>query len=262
MEDHPAKKTHRGPIAWMAGHSVAANLLMAIFLVGGLFWALQIKKEVFPDFELDIVRITVPYPGASPEEVERGIILAIEEAVEGLVGIKELTASADEGFGQVDVEVLEGEDIQRLAQEIQNEVDRITSFPEEAEESQVLIVQRKRAVLSLVLYGNQNEWILREVAEDIRDRLLQDPAITQVEMEGVRKYEISIEVSQATLRAFNLTLEEVAGRIRRASVDLPAGAIKTESGDVLVRMKERRDYGAEFGKNSHYHRQRRYPGAA
>ncbi len=232
----------------MAGHSVAANLLMAVLLIGGLILASQIKKEVFPDFELDIVNITVPYPGASPEEVERGIILAIEEAVEGLEGVKEFTASAREGLGTVSVEILEGENIQRLAQDIKNEVDRITSFPDEAEESQVVIAQRKRYVIELALYGNQNEWILREVAEDIRDRLIQDPAITQVEMEGVRNYEISIEISQDTLRTFNLTLEEVAGRIRRASVELPAGAIKTESGDILVRMKERRDYGAEFGK--------------
>lgn len=248
MKNKPAKNIPRGPIAWMAGHSVAANLLMALFLVGGLFWALQIKKEVFPDFELDLVTISVPYPGASPEEVERGIILVIEEAVEGLVGIKEFTATAREGVGTVRVEILEGENIQRLAQDIKNEVDRITSFPEEAEEAQVVIAERKRSVVSLALYGNQNEWILREVAEDIRDRLIQDPDITQVEMEGVRNYEISIEISQKTLRSLNLTIEEVAGRIRRASVELPAGAIKTESGDILVRMKERRDFGVEFGK--------------
>lgn len=248
MKDNSEKDIHRGPIAWMAGHTVAANLLMAIFLVGGLFWALQIKKEVFPDFELDIVRITVPYPGASPEEVERGIILAIEEAVDGLEGVKEYTATASEGMGTVNVEMLEGENIERLAQDIKNEVDRITSFPEEAEESQVVIAERRRSVVSLALYGNQTEWILREVAEEIRDRLLQDPDITQVEMEGVRKYEISIEISQSNLRAYNLTLEEVADRIRRASVELPAGAIKTESGDILVRMVERRDYGKEFGK--------------
>ena len=248
MKTNPEKNVSRGPIAWMAGHSVAANLLMVIFLIGGLFWALQIKKEVFPDFELDIVRITVPYPGASPEEVERGIVLAIEEAVNGLEGVKEFSATASEGVGTVNVEIIEGENIERLAQDIKNEVDRITSFPEEAEEPRVVIAERRRSVVSLALYGNQSEWILREVAEDIRDRLLQDPDITQVDMEGVRQYEISIEISQAALRAYNLTLEEIAGRIRRASVELPAGAIKTKSGDILVRMVERRDYGKEFAK--------------
>ena len=232
----------------MAGHSVTANLLMLVFLVGGLIWGSRIKQEVFPDFELDIVNITVPYPGASPEEVERGIILAVEEAIQSLEGIKEMSASAKEGVGTLRVEILEGENIQRLAQEIQNEVDRISSFPEEAEDPVVVIAQRRRYVVSLALHGDQSEWILREEAEDIRDRLLQDPEISQVELEGVRNYEISIELSQETLRTYNLTLEEVARRIGRASVELPGGAIKTEAGDILVRMKERRDYGHEFGK--------------
>jgi multidrug efflux pump subunit AcrB len=232
----------------MAGHSVTANLLMLVFLIGGLIWGSRIKQEVFPDFELDIVNITVPYPGASPEEVERGIVLAVEEAVQGLEGIKEMSASAKEGVGSVRVEILDGENIQRLAQDIQNEVDRISSFPEEAEDPVVVIAQRRRYVVSLALHGDQSEWILRDVAEDVRDRLLQDPDITQVELEGVRNYEISVELSQSTLRAYNLTLEEVAQRIGRASVELPAGAIKTEAGDILVRMRERRDYGHEFGR--------------
>jgi multidrug efflux pump subunit AcrB len=236
MKTKSDKDIYRGPIAWMAGHSVAANLLMAVFLIGGLILASQIKKEVFPDFDLDIVNISVPYPGASPEEVERGVILAIEEAVQGLEGVEEITASANEGVGRVRVEIIEGESIQRLAQEIQNEVDRITSFPEEIEEPQVVIA------------GDQSEWILREVAEDIRDRLIQDPDINQVELEGVRGYEISIEISQSNLRAYKLTLNEAAQRIKRASVELPGGAIKTASGDILVRMKERRDYGPEFGR--------------
>jgi multidrug efflux pump subunit AcrB len=248
MRYNPDKHTHKGPIAWMAGHSVAANLLMLVFLVGGMILISQVKKEVFPDFDLDRVNITVPYPGASPEEVERGVILAIEEAVQGLEGVDEVTASAKEGVGSVRVEIIEGENIQRLAQDVQNEVDRISSFPEESEEPQVVIAQRRRYVVELALHGDQSEWVLREVAEDIRDRLIQDPDITQVDLVGVRDYEISIEVAQATLRAYNLTLDQVAQRIRRTAVELPGGAIKAESGDILVRVNERRDYGHQFGK--------------
>ena len=99
-------KVKKGPIAWIAGHSVAANLLMLFFLIGGLIYSGQIKKEVFPDFELDYVTVRVPYPGASPEEVERGVVLAIEEAVYGLDGIKEIRASAAEGVGTVTVELM------------------------------------------------------------------------------------------------------------------------------------------------------------
>ncbi len=238
----------KGPIVWMAGHSVTANLVMLILLVGGLYMGFRIKKEIFPYFELDQVQITVPYPGASPQEVERGIILAIEEAVQGLEGVNEVRSSAREGAGTVTVEMIEGENLQRLAQDIQSEVDRITSFPEEAEEPQVVIVSRKRYVVSLALYGDQSEGILREYAEYLRDRLLQDPDITQVELTGVRNYEISIEIPQNTLRTYNLTLEEVAQRIGRTSVELPGGAVKTQGGDVLVRVKERKDFGHEFGK--------------
>jgi len=238
----------KGVIAWMAGHSVTANLLMLVLLVGGFFFGYRIKKEVFPYFELDQVQITVPYPGASPQEVERGIILAIEEAVQGLEGVDEVRASAREGVGTVTVEMIEGENLQRLGQDIQNEVDRITSFPEEAEEPQVVIVSRKRYVVSLALYGDQSETVLREYAEYLRDRLLQDPNITQVELVGVRNYEISVEISQKSLRTYNLTLEEVAQRISRTSIELPGGAVKTPGGDILVRVKERKDYGHEFGK--------------
>jgi multidrug efflux pump subunit AcrB len=238
----------KGPIAWMAGHSVTANLVMLVFLVGGFISGYHIKKEVFPDFELDQVQITVPYPGASPQEVERGIILAIEEAVQGLEGVNEVRASAREGVGTVTVEMIEGENLQRLAQDIKSEVDRITSFPEEAEEPQVTIVSRKRYVVSLALYGDQGETVLREYAEYVRDRLLQDPDITQVELVGVRNYEIAIEIPQSTLRTYSLTLDEVAKRIGRTSLELPGGAVKAPGGDILVRVKERKDYGHEFGK--------------
>jgi len=244
QDDFPKK----GPIAWMAGHSVTANLLMLVLLVGGFFLGYRIKKEVFPDFELDLVQITVPYPGASPQEVERGIILAIEEAVQGLEGVNEVRASAREGVGTVTVEMMEGENLQKLGQDIKSEVDRITSFPEEAEEPQVVIVSRKRYVVSLALYGDQSEAVLREYAEYLRDRLLQNPNITQVDLVGVRNFEISVEISQDTLRTYNLTLEEVAQRIGRTSVELPGGAVKTPGGDILVRVKERKDYGYEFGK--------------
>jgi len=237
----------KGPIAWMAGHSVAANLLMLVLLVGGLIYAGKIKKEVFPDFELDYVTIQVPYPGASPEEVERGVVLAVEEAVQGLDGVKEISATANEGSGTVTVEIIEGKNIQRLAQDIQAAVDRISSFPDEAEDPRVSIAQRQRYVVSLALYGQQGDKVLREAAEQVRDRLLQSPHITQVEFSGVRDYEIDISVAQAQLRAYGLTLEQIAQAIRRAAVELPGGAIKTEGGDVLVRMKERRDFGREFG---------------
>jgi len=242
------KKMNKGPIAWMAGHSVAANLMMLVLLVGGLIWAIQIKKELFPDFTMDTVTVSVSYPGASPEEVEQGIILAVEEVVQGLDGVEEVTSTAREGTGIVTVEMLVGSDLNKLAQDIQSEVDRITSFPEEAEDPRVEVATHRREVISLALYGDLDERILREKAEEIRDHLLQDPGITQVDLSAIRDFEISIEVPQENLRTYSLTLEEVANRVRMASVELPGGGIKTRGGEILVRMKERRDYGREFGQ--------------
>jgi multidrug efflux pump subunit AcrB len=241
-------RSTKGPITWMAGNSVTANLLMLILLMGGLMMGLRIKKEVFPDFELDRVTIQVAYPGASPEEVESGIILAIEEAVQDIEGVEEIYANANEGSARLTVEVLEGEDIQQVARDIKNAVDRITSFPEEAEEPTVVVAKHSRYVVSLALFGDQSEGVLREMAEVVRDRLLQDPQISQVDLVGVRGHEISIEIAQATLRAYDLTLTSVAQTLRQAAAEIPGGAIKTDAGDILLRVKERRNFASEFGK--------------
>ncbi len=247
MTDRPDNNTH-GPIAWMAGHSVAANLIMVACLLGGFLSLRNIKQEVFPNIEIDAVSIRVPYPGASPEEVESGIVLAIEEAVRGLDGVDEVTSVAGEGSGSVTVEVLLGEDVQQVAQDVQSEVDRITTFPEDAEEPRVAVVSHKREVLEVVLYGDAPEMVLHELAERVRDQLLQDPDITQVEVSGLPPLEIGIEVPEENLRRYGLTIDTIASRLRSASVDLPAGGVDTESGEVLVRVKERRDYGREFAR--------------
>ena len=247
MEPKPTLSA-KGPVAWMAGHSVAANLVMLACIIGGLLSLNNIRQEVFPEFEIDAISVSVVYPGASPEEVESGIILAIEDAVSGLEGIDEINASAKEGIGTVVINALSGADLQRLTQDIQKEVDRITTFPEDAEKPQVTVISRKRQVISIVLYGAAKENVLHELAEQFRDRLLQDPGITQVELSGVKPMEISIEIAQENLRRYRLSVGQIAQRISDASIDLPGGSIKTGSGEILIRMKERRDYGREFAR--------------
>ncbi|WP_300462062.1 efflux RND transporter permease subunit [Desulfobacula sp.] len=238
----------RGPIAWMAGNTVAANLVMAVLLVGGLFMGFSITQEVFPEFSLDRVTISVAYPGASPEEVENGIIRAIEEAVQDLEGIDEVTATASEGVAFISIEALEGTDINRLWQEIKSEVDRINTFPDESEDPQVMIAARKREVLRVALYGDALETTLRALADQIRDELLMDEGITQVELEGVRDREIQVEISQQTLRRFGITLQDVAIIISRASVELGGGSIKTRGGDILLRIRDRKDYARQYAR--------------
>ncbi|WP_319576867.1 efflux RND transporter permease subunit [uncultured Desulfobacter sp.] len=244
----PAGHGPRGPIAWMAGNTVAANLLMAVFLVGGLFMAFNIKQEVFPEFALDTVSISVAYPGASPEEVESGIILAVEEAVRDLEGIDEITSTASEGRASVTIEALDGADVTQLWQEIKSEVDRIDTFPDEAEDPVITITSRQREVVRLALHGNAPETTMRDLADDIRDRFLSDPGITQVALEGVREREILVEISINTLRRYGMTLSEVADAVSTASVELGGGAIKSGGGDILLRVKSRKDYARQYEK--------------
>jgi multidrug efflux pump subunit AcrB len=236
----------KGSIAWMAGHSVTSNLLMLVLVVGGLIVSFRTTKEFFPEMELDRVRISVSYPGASPEEVEEGIILPIEEALQSLNGIDEIISNANEGSGSVNAEVASGQDIQQLYADIKNEIDRIRTFPDEAEEPKVSVSSYRRDVLDLVIYGSHSEWTMREAAELIRDRILQSSDVTQVELVGVRDYEVTIEVDRQALREYRLTLGAIASRVRNAAVDLPGGGVKTSGGEILVRVTEKRDWAEEF----------------
>lgn len=236
----------KGPVSWMVGNRVTPNLLMVLFIVGGLLFSYSIKKEVFPEFERDVVSIRVPYPGSSPEEVEQGIILAIEEAIRGLEGVKEISATASEGSGSVFAELLEGVDRSKVHQDIKQEIDRITTFPKDAEEPEVTLDTHKHEVIDLQLYGDASEWVLKQLAEQLRDELLQNPDITQVELTGARDYEVKVEINQETLRTYGLTLQDLANKISSSSIELPGGYLDTRGGEILLRVKQRMDWAHEF----------------
>jgi multidrug efflux pump subunit AcrB len=240
------KPSPSGPMAWMAKNHVAANLLMAMFLLGGLLTAGNIKQEVFPEFDLDVVQIAVPYPGASPEEVEQGVLLALEESVQGLDGVKEVTSQASESLGTLNIELLLGANGNKVLSEVKSAVDRITSLPKEAERPSVTLLTNQNHVISLIVYGEQSERVLRDLAEGMRSELLLDPSITRIDLSGVRAPEISIDVAEGNLRKYSLTLGMIAEQIRRAAIDLPGGGVKADSGEVLLRTTERRDRGEEF----------------
>jgi multidrug efflux pump subunit AcrB len=237
-----------GVIRWMVHNRVTPNLLMLVFLLGGLFVSTQIKKEVFPDFALDLVTITVPYPGASPAEVETGIILALEEAVRGVDGIKEVTATATEGSGKVSAELNADADPMRVYQDIQQAVGRITTLPEDAEDPQITLATHKHQVLGVSLFGDVDPWVLRGWAEEVRDRLLQDPGITEVELSGARNYEVQVSIGREALRRYGLTLGDVAKTIAASAVELPGGRIETRGGEVLLRLAQRADWARQFAK--------------
>jgi multidrug efflux pump subunit AcrB len=233
-------------IRWMAHNHVAANLLMLLIIIGGLIKGFSVKQEVFPEISLDKIQVTVAYPGAGPEEVEEGIILKIEENLTGVDGIKEIKSVASEGIGMVTAEVRAGEDVNQILQEIKSEVDRIITFPEDAEKPVISKLLNRLEVIAVVVSGDISEKALREQAEIVRDDLLAFPQITQVDLAGVRPYEISIEIPEENLRRYNLTLESVAQRVKQASLDLPGGTIKSESGEILLRTKERRYIGLGY----------------
>jgi multidrug efflux pump subunit AcrB len=233
-------------VTWMAHNHVAANLLMIVLIVGGLINAFSIKQEVFPEFSMDMIQVTVAYPGAGPEEVEEGILLQVEENLTGVDGIKEIKSSAREGVGAVIAELYPGEDPDTKLQEIKSEVDRIITFPEDAEKPVITKILNRYEVISVVVYGDASERAIREQAEMIREELLDIPEITQVDLSGVKPYEISIEISEDTIRNYGLTLDQVAGAVRRASLDLPGGTIKTQGAEILLRTKERRYSGSEY----------------
>ncbi|RPH16579.1 MAG: efflux RND transporter permease subunit [Alteromonadaceae bacterium TMED7] len=243
-----AYNTHKGLIAWFARNSVAANLLMWILLIGGVFGAFGIQKQVFPNFEVNIISVRVPYLGAAPQEVEEGVLLKVEDAIKDLDGIKQITSTATEGMGSVTIEVEEDYDVQVVLDEVKSQVDAIPSFPGNTEKPIVYRTKFQQDVLWIAVYGDASERELKEFAKNLRDDVANLPGISSVQVVGDRDYEISIEMSEYTLQKYDLTFSEVVNAVRQSSVDLPGGAIKTDNGNILLRTKGQAYTGWEFAQ--------------
>jgi len=236
----------KGAVDWFARNSVAANLLMVLIMAGGLFTAVTIKREVFPEFSLDMITVQVPYRGAAPEEVEEGVCIRVEEAIQGLDGIKRITSTASEGSGMVTIELEAGADVREVLDDVKSRVDAIETFPEETEKPIIQEITNRQQVINVAVHGQLDEVSLKSLAEQVRDDLSALPEITQVELANARPYEISIEVSETLLRRHGLTFDEVAQAVRRSSLDLPGGSVKTEGGEFLLRTKGQAYRGHEF----------------
>lgn len=242
------KRSLRGPIAWMAHNSIAANLLMVILLGGGIWMAAIMQKEVFPQFQLDIVEVSVGYPGAAPEEVEQGILQPIEGAVRSVEGIRSITSEAREGRGEVIIEIIAGEQRMKAFQDIDQAISRIRTFPENIEQPEVRLQSRQQEAVQVALYGPIEIWTLRKLAEQLRDTLQAHPDITQVELRRVPAYVTHVEIPRQTLRQYGLTLPGVADIIRSASRDVAAGSVQSTAGEILLRVKARKQWAEEFAK--------------
>ena len=240
--------SQRGPIAWMVNNPIAANLLMAILLGGGLWSAFVIQKEVFPASQLDIVEVRVGYPGAAPAEVEQGILRPIENAIRSVEGIKRILSQAREGRGYVTIELIAGEDRMKVFQEIDQAINRIRTFPDEIEQPEVRLETEQRQAMQVAIYGPIDVWALRQLAEQLRDTLQSHEDITQVELWRVPQYVTHIEIPRERLREYGLTLPDVANIIRDSSQDMAAGSVQTSSGEVLLRVKARKQWADDFRK--------------
>jgi multidrug efflux pump subunit AcrB len=225
-------------IAWFAKNHVAANLLMiSIVFIGVMSLTTRIPLEVFPTIDLDVVSIKSNLPGSTPSEIEQGITIRIEESISDLEGIKAINSQSREGSSSVSVELLSSYDSQVLLNEIKNRVDAINTFPVDIEKPLVSKAIRKREVISVVVSGDVTESELRQVSEHVRDEIVDIDGVTQVFLENVRPFEISIEIKQKTLREYALTIDEISRAINNNSLDLSAGNIKTSSGDILIRTQ-------------------------
>jgi multidrug efflux pump subunit AcrB len=226
-----------GPIRWFVHNPIAANLLMVFLLVGGALAIPALDKEFFPDFELNTVSVSMSYRGAGPSEVEQQICIRIEEAVHDLNGVKEIRSSARQGMGTVFVEAETGYDIQRLTAEVRSRVDAITTFPVDAERPMVTELAHRHHMAVVTLAGDIGERQLKELGEELRDDLSAQPFVSVVELMSPRPYEVSVEVSEITLRRYGLTFGEVVGAIRGSSLNLPAGSIKASAGDIQLQTR-------------------------
>jgi len=233
-------------IEWMIRHPVAANLLMIFMLFTGVISAYTVKTETFPEATVDLIEVSVDYLGAAPLEIEDSIIRRIEEQVQGIDGIDTVTSIANENKAIVRLELMRGQDTSKKLDEVRTAIDQITSFPEEAEEPQIQEIPRRLRTLQLAIFGNIPEASLKELAYRVKDELIALPDISYIEISGVRDYEVSIEVSRDTLRAYGLTLPEISAIIKQESLDLPGGEIKTEEANILLRTLGRNYYQTDF----------------
>lgn len=225
-------------IAWFARNHVAANLLMVCILFGGIMsLSTRIPLEVFPSFEADVVSVSVSLRGATPEDVEQGVTIRIEEAVQDLEGIEKISSRSQEGAARIDIEIDSDYDPRELLADIKSRVDGINTLPTEADRPVISLAQRRREVLSVTVSGDFSEREIREYAERVRDDLARLPEVTQVDLDAVRDYEISVELSQDRLREYDLTLADISAAIDSGSIDLSAGNLRTDGGDILLRSK-------------------------
>lgn len=239
---------HTGIIAWFARNHVAANLLMMLLILVGGVSLLVIKKEANPRFPVTNISINVPFPGASPEEVEQGVLLKLEVALKDVEGIETLDTYASEQGGSASIRVAtnDGYEVEEVMGRVEQAVSTISQFPTETENPIITASRWQQSVMRVQIYGEMDERTRKALAEEVRDELLLLPDIAKAEVQGIRPTEIAIEVSERQLRRYKLTLNQIASAIRASSIDIPGGSIESGSGDIRIRAMGQVYRGREF----------------
>ncbi|WP_068546756.1 efflux RND transporter permease subunit [Thalassotalea crassostreae] len=232
------------PISWMIQHKVAPHLLMLALIFGGLVMSFFIRKEYMPETSRDTVSVRVSYPGATPSEIESGIAAPVEAAIHSIDGVGKIDTFIGTGWLRVKAEIEAGAIPQKIYQDAQQAVNRISSFPAGMEKPYVKLDTRIADVMELIVYADLDRFALKRLTEQIRDRIIQSPYISQVSLDGFPKEEIHVEITQADLQAYDLTLTQVASMLKKNVVEKSAGKIKADNGDILVSV-DQREFWAE-----------------
>ncbi|HEY7886436.1 MAG TPA: efflux RND transporter permease subunit, partial [Cellvibrionaceae bacterium] len=235
-----------GLIKWFVDNPIAANLLMLAMLLGGFASYSSVEKEAFPRYEGNMINITMPYPGAAPAEVEQQVVVRIEESIADLPGIYQIISDSSEGIGNVTVQVNEGSDLRELLNDIKGRVDAINTFPPSAERPVVSQFVYRETLMWVALFGDADRHQLKKWAYQIRDEMALLEGVSEVSINGVKNDEVSIEISEDTLRRYNLDFDEVAAAIRGASVNVPAGVIRSKDGDLQIQTRAQAYDYADF----------------
>ena len=236
----------RTPISWFVHNPVATNLMMMIFLVGGFISYLNLNQEEFPDIDFGVIQVSVAYLGATPEESESGVCLRIEEALEIAEDIERLTTTAREGGCDASLQLTTGADLNRVLNDVKGKIDAVTTFPLETEKPIVRAFSSMGNVMTMALVSDSDDRYLKAVAEEIRNDIIDLDEVSTVNIEYIRPLEISIEVPELVLRQYGLTLNQISQAIDRASLDLPGGTIRSDSGEILLRTKGQVYTGDEY----------------
>jgi multidrug efflux pump subunit AcrB len=226
---------------------VLANILMLLILISGYIASFTMMREIFPNFSLGVISVSVAYPGADAKEIEEGICLRLEDALDGVEGVKDITFTAKEGNGSAIIECTNNADLSKVKDEVESRVDAISTFPEDSEKPVVTEVKLRSEVLSVAVWGKLPEHQLKEMAQSVKDRLLSVNGITQVDISGIRDYEISVEIPEENLRKYKLTFDDIAKSIQSSSLNLPLGSITSNFEEIGIRAIGRRYVGKDYG---------------